>query len=253
MVAPVWMQAYLWGVLAGSGLIIGALIAFFTSLPHRVIAVVMGFGSGVLISTLSFSLIEEAYSHGGFFPTVIGFISGGLLFSTANWALSIRGARDRKRCGECNRQPTETDHSGSGLAIAVGALMDGIPESLVIGISLVGGMAIDTAILIGFFLANIPEGLSSVSGMRHAGRSALYIFGVWGSIAFLSGSASLLGYAVFGSLPVHVTALTTALAAGGVLAMTAETMIPEAFENAQHFIGVITVIGFLTFFIITKI
>lgn len=250
---PVWSQAYLWGLVVGSGLLLGAAIAYFLELPHRAIAAVMGFGGGVLISAISFELMEEAYVHGGFASAIGGFFAGGALFCAVNWYLSLRGARHRKRCGICVPQPSESEVKGSGLAIAAGALIDGIPEAIVIGLSLTAGVAIGKMVLVGFFLANIPQGLSSASGMKEAGRTASYIFGVWAGIVVLSGFAALLGYAVFGRFSPRVVASVTALAAGGVLAMLAETMIPEAFEKAQHFIGLITVTGFLVFFILTKL
>ncbi len=247
-----WLQAGLWGLCAGFGLLLGAVIAYFVELPHRLVAAVMGFGGGVLIAVLAFELMEEAYRRGGLDSTIIGFLTGAVLFCSANWYLTQRGAKHRKRCGACVRQPKETEQPGSGGAIAVGALLDGIPESIIIGLSLTGGGTIGTTVLIGFFLANVPQGLSSVAGMKEAGRSATYIFGLWVSIAILSSVAAVLGYTIFGHFSPKVVAATTALAAGGVLAMLAETMIPEAFENAQNFIGLITVAGFLAIFILTK-
>ncbi len=249
---PVWLQAGVWGLAAGSALVLGAAIAYFLDLPHRLIAAVMGFGGGVLIAVLSFELMDHAYGVGGFWPTAGGFLSGAVVFSGANWALSARGAKHRKRCGGCVQQPTEGEAQGSGTAIAVGALLDGIPESLVIGLSFIGGKGAGLVVLVGFFLANVPQGLSSTSGMKQAGRSAAYIFGIWIGIAILSGFAALIGYTLFGRFPPGFVATTGAFAAGGVLAMLAETMIPEAFEKAQHFIGIITVAGFLAAFLLTK-
>jgi ZIP family zinc transporter len=98
------------------------------------------------------------------------------------------------------------------------------------------------------FLSNVPEGFSSAAGMKQAGRPANYIFGVWASIAVLSGIAALLGYAVFSHLSVEIIAATTAIAAGAILAMIVDTMIPEAFEQAHNFAGLITVFGFLAAF-----
>jgi ZIP family zinc transporter len=250
---PVWLQAYIWGIVIGSGLLLGAAITYYTMLSHRLIASVMGFGAGVLISTLSFELMEEAYIHGGLDSTIIGFLGGGLLFSAINRYLAKRGAKNRKRCGYCVKQPSESEVRGSGVAIAVGSIMDAIPEAIVIGLSLVGGVTIGKAIFIGFLIANVPQGLSSAEGMKEAGRSAGYIFGIWISIVLLSGFAALLGYSVFSRFSPEIVATTTALAAGGVLAMLAETMIPEAFEKAQSYIGFITTAGFLAFFLLAKL
>ena len=247
-----WIEAFLWGLIVGSGLIMGAAVSYFSNLPHRLIAAVMGFGGGVLISVLAFELTEEAYIHGGFISSATGFLAGAVLFSTANWYLSRRGAKHRKRCSECIVQFDEYKKGGNELAIAVGSIMDDIPEAIIVGISLAGGVAIGKAVLIGFFLANIPEALASASGMKKSGRSAKYIFGVWGGITVLTGIAGVLGYAVFGSFPDTTNAFITALAAGGILSMVAETMIPEAFEEAQSFIGFITAAGFLAFFLLMK-
>lgn len=241
---PTWAQAALWGLLGGSALLIGALVGYFVRLPQRLIAGIMAFGSGVLISALAFELMDEAYGRGGFIATAAGFLSGAAVFTGVNWLLARFGARHRKRSGDQQPRPDE----GGGLAIAVGALLDGIPESIVIGVSLLEGGAIGLTMVAAVFLSNIPEGLSSAAGMRNAGRSRLYVFALWGGIALVAGIASLLGYVVFDGLPAEVIAATMAVAAGAILAMLVDTMIPEAFEVAHDFAGLITVAGFLVAF-----
>jgi ZIP family zinc transporter len=231
--------------------VIGAAVGYLAHVPKRLIAAIMAFGSGVLISALSFDLMDEAFRRGGFDSTAIGFVCGAAVYTLANWYLSRRGAKHRKRSG--GHQPAEEEQSGSGLAIAVGALLDGIPESIVIGVSLIGGGAVSWVAVVAIFLSNIPEGLSSSAGMKHAHRSATYVFGLWGAIAVASGVAALLGYSVFSRLSPEVIAATTAVAAGAILAMLSDTMIPEAFEVAHDFAGLITVLGFLLAFVLTKL
>lgn len=248
---PLWAQAGFWGLVAGAALLVGAAIAWFVEVPQRLIAAVMAFGSGVLISALSFELMDVAYKQGGFDSTASGFIGGAALYTLANWLLARYGARHRKRSN--GRQPSEQDVDGSGAAIAVGALLDGIPESIVIGLSMLKGGVVIMVAVIAIFLSNIPEGLSSAAGMKKAGRPARYIFGVWGAIAAVSGLASLAGYTVFRGVSADVVAATTAVAAGAILSMLVDTMIPEAFEETHDFAGLITVAGFLAAFVLSKL
>lgn len=246
-----WLQAALWGLLAGSALVLGAGAGFFLQIPQRAIAGIMAFGSGVLISALSLELMEDAYNRGGFNSTALGFLSGAIIYTLANAILSRKGAKHRKRGGA--NQPSENESAGSGIAIALGSLLDGIPESIVIGLSLIAGGRVSLVAVCAIFLSNIPEGLSSAAGMRKAGRSASYVFGVWIGIALLCGGASWVGYGVFSGLSNEVVAATTAVAAGAILAMLVDTMLPEAYENTHEFSGLITVFGFLTAFFLSHL
>lgn len=245
-----WLEAVGWGSVGGGALVLGALVAWFVSVPQRVVAWIMAFGAGVLISALAFGLMDEAEATGGLAPASIGFLAGAIAYVAMNAALARRGARHRKRSGD--QQSSDQEHGGSGTAIAVGALLDGVPESVVLGLSLLGGGGVGVGLLAAIFISNVPEGLSSASGMKTAGRPARYVFGVWGGIAAASGLAAGAGYLLLDGASPSVVAAITAVAAGAILAMLADTMIPEAFEEANLVSGLVTALGFLAAFAIDR-
>ncbi|MFG2133528.1 ZIP family metal transporter [Streptomyces sp. NPDC048751] len=249
------VEAGVWGLVAGSALLLGAVLGYGLRVPQRVIALVMAFGAGVLLSAVSFELIGEAYDQAGLGPAAVGTLAGAVAYTAGNLWLARRGARHRKRSGNHTgqAQPSEGEQSGSGLALALGALLDGIPESAVIGVSLLDGGAVSAVTVAAVFISNIPEGLSSSAGMKRAGRSKGYVFGVWGAIAAASTISAVLGYAVVGGFSPAVIAGVTAVAAGAILAMIADTMIPEAFEEAHLAIGLVTVCGFLVSFALSHV
>ena len=248
---PVWLEAGAWGLLAGGALVIGALVAWTVQVPRSVVASVMAFGSGVLISALSFDLVDEAEKTGGLVPTVLGALGGAVVYVAANVLLARRGARHRKRSED--QQPSEDEQAGSGAAIAIGALLDGIPESVVLGVSLLGGGGVGVPVLAAIFISNLPEGLSSAAGMKRSGRGARYVFGVWIGIAVASGLAGLLGALLLQDAPPETIAAITAVAAGAILAMVADTMIPEAFEKTHLYAGLLATLGFLVAFTIGRV
>jgi ZIP family zinc transporter len=244
------LTAAFWGLVGGSALLLGALIAFMVDLPQRAISAVMAVGAGVLISAVAFDLMDEAYKQGGFDSTAAGFLGGALVYTIANIIVSRRGAKHRKRSGH---NPNASPSSEAGVAIAIGALLDGIPESIVIGVSLLAGSGVSAVMVAAVFLSNVPEGLSSAAGMRRAGHSKAFIFGIWGAIALISSLAALLGNVALAGASPELIAAVTAVAAGAILAMLVDTMIPEAAEDSHEYSGLITVGGFLIAFILSHL
>lgn len=246
---PVWVEAGGWALVGGTALVLGALVAWFVPVPKRVVAGVMAFGAGVLISALAFDLVDEAEQAGGMLPTVGGFLVGALAYVGANVLLSRRGAQHRKRS---SGQATESATQGSGAAIAIGALLDGVPESVVLGLSLLDGQGVGLSVLAAVVISNVPEGLSSVAGMKEAGRGPRYVFGVWIGIALASGLAGALGALLLQDASATSIAFITAIAAGAILAMLTDTMVPEAVERTHLFTGLVVALGFLAAFAINR-
>lgn len=231
-----WMLAGVAGLLAGGALLLGAVIAWYVKVPTRVVASIMAFGSGVLVSALAFDLVLEAQEEGGFWPTVGGFAVGAIVYVFANQLLDRFDKRNPRGTGE---------DPGTGTGIAVGALLDGIPESAVLGLSMVGGGGVSVPVFVAILISNIPEGLSSTAALKESGRSRTYVFVLWAGIALASALASLAGFVLLDDAPGELTAFITAIAAGAILAMICDTMIPEAFRTAHAFTGLLATAGFL--------
>jgi len=235
------LEAAIWGGVSGLALVLGAMVGYFIKLPHKIIASVMAFGAGVLISALSFELMATATDQGGLVASALGFTSGVLLYSVANGFLSLYGAKHRKRSQSQQSHSTQ----GAGIAIALGALIDGIPEAAAIGVSLLDGEGVALVTVFAIFLSNIPEGLSSSAGMRQSGKKPSYVFGLWFSIAAISAFSAWLGFSFLGQFGDAYIAFATAIAAGAILVMIIQTMIPEAFEDIHSITGPIAAVGFL--------
>lgn len=239
------------GLGAASFLLLGAAIGWLVQVPTGVVAGVMAFGAGALISTLAYELVAEAHAVGGLAPTIGGFLAGAVIYVLADLALARQGARARKRSIALQSAPgvhaapvVPAASAGVGLAVAIGALLDGVPESLVLGLSIADGGAVSIPMLVAVAVSNVPEGLSSAAGMKHEGRSARYVFGVWGGIVLVSGVAAMLGFALLSGASPEVVAVVTTIAAGGIMAMVANTMIPEAFAADRSLTGLWAALGF---------
>ncbi|MDP9403128.1 MAG: ZIP family zinc transporter [Actinomycetota bacterium] len=239
------LEAAFWGLVGGFALLVGGILGLKLPASQRTIGLVMAFGAGVLISALSFELTEEAFRRGGLDAVAAGLAAGGVAFFAGDWVLDHRGANHRKRSGG-------EQEGGSARAIVLGALMDGIPESLAIGVSLVGGGAVAAPVVVAVFLSNIPESMSAATGLRKAGHSSRYVIGLWTAVMTVSSVSAALGFALLGGASGNVVAAIQAFAAGAILTMLADTMMPEAFEHGGTTVGLATVLGFaLAFFLST--
>ncbi len=239
------LAAGFWGFVGGVALLIGALVGIYAGSSTRTIATVMALGAGVLVSSVAFELMDEAYRAGGFDAAALGLLLGAGAFFLADREVNRRGGARRKNSGD--------KQGGSATAIAIGALMDGIPESAAIGISLLGGGKISAALVAAVFLSNVPEGLSSASGMKRAGRSTAHVLGLWTAVTLVSALAALLGYFFLAGASENVVAGIQSFAAGAILTMLASTMFPEAYEEGGPVVGVITAVGFLLSFVLSHL
>jgi len=236
--------AFGWGILAASSLVIGALVALRFSIGLRAIGLVMAFGAGVLISAVSFDLIEEASGMAsGQGPVAVGLFAGCLVFFGGDRLIDRLGGSGRKRAAG-------TDGGGSALAIVLGTVLDGIPESAVIGLTIYQGGAVGAAYLTAVFLSNLPESISSTSGLLTSGWKKARILWMWIAIALVSALASVAGYGLFQSSSPDTVAFVLAFAAGAIITMLADTMMPEAFEHGGELVGVVTTLGFAVAFAI---
>jgi zinc transporter, ZIP family len=228
-----------WGMLAASSLVIGALMALRFKIGLRWIGLIMAFGAGVLISAVAFDLVEEAVdTETAHWAVVTGIFAGCGVFFGGDWVIDHLGGADRK-------DAAGDQESGSALAIVLGTVLDGIPESMVIGLTIFEGGAVGAAYLTAVFISNLPESISSTSGLVASGWARSRVLWMWIGITVVSGLASLAGYGLFQHSSPDIVAFVLAFAAGAILTMLADTMMPEAYEHGGKLVGVVTTLGFV--------
>lgn len=240
------VEAGLWGLLGASSLLLGAFGGLGLRVPRRWVALLMAFGAGALISALAFDLTEEAFARGGTATVAVGLALGALTFFGGDRLLARRGSR---------RSGTETAAAsdGNGPAIVLGALLDGIPESVVLGSTLLAGVGVGVPFLAAVFISNVPEAWSAAVDLRREGHGARWIIGLWVVVALVSGLAAGLGYGALGEMGgSSLVPFIQAFAAGAILTMLADTMIPEAFEEGGSLTGLATVLGFALAFFLSR-
>lgn len=231
------LEAGLFGLLGGATLVVGALVGCLVPVPRRLTGAVMALGAGVLIGSVAYELVGESVGAGTLAETSLGLATGALVFFVGDLLICRAGGSGRKRAR--GMAPNSV-----AAALALGALLDGIPESVALGITS-GGSTPSIAFLVAVALSNLPEGLSSASGMRQSGHTVGRILLLWTAIAVASGLAAALGAGAMGGVTAGTTALTLSFAAGAILAMIASTMLPEAAEEGGPVIGLVTAAGFL--------
>ncbi len=240
------LEAGGWGLLGASSLLIGAIAGLLLPIPKRAIGLILGFGAGTLISAVSFELTEEAYRMGGADTVTLGLALGALTYFAGDELLARRGAR--------NRMSTEGPaRSDASTALVLGAVLDGIPESAVIGLSLLAGGGVAVPVLAAVFLSNLPESISSSTGMRRAGVPARHVLAIWLKVTVVSGIAAAAGYTLLDGASDDWIGLIQAFAGGAVLTMLIDTMIPEAFRDGGRAVGLITVLGFALAYLLSTL
>jgi ZIP family zinc transporter len=233
----VGLFAAAWGAIAASSLVIGALIALVRTVPKRELGLIMAFGSGVLISSVAFELVEEAVRIGGQLPMAVGLATGALVFFLGNELIDRLGAE-----GMGSVKGPESPESG--LAIVLGAALDGVPESVVLGLSFAMGEGTGAAFLVAVFLSNLPEGIAGTAGLLQGGWGRWRIIRLWLIVVVASTVAALLGATLLAGGQGELRAFILGFAGGAILTMLADTLMPEAFENAGSAAGLMTTLGF---------
>ncbi len=228
--------AALFGALAAASLVLGALLVMRRRPSSRTIGLVMGFGAGALISSIAYELVPASHADGAL-QLAFAFASGAITFFVSDWWVDRRGG--------ANRKSIEGSSGDSGTTIFLGSLLDGVPESLILGIGFGLGGAISLAFLLAVFVSNVPEGMAGTINLECAGRSRRTILRMWTIVVLASAVSAALGYFFVQAHPGADGRYAQAFAAGALLTMLADAMMPEAFEHGGKLVGLLTVMGFL--------
>ncbi|EID09604.1 ZIP family metal transporter [Mycolicibacterium phlei] len=220
--------ALLWGAVAASSLIVGAVAGVVRDWHPRLIGLVLGFGAGALVASISFELAEEGFQVGGALPVAAGLAVGGLLFYLADLGVIRLGGRGGQ----------------AGLPLALGALLDGIPEQAVLGIGVASGGAVSISLLVAIFVSNLPEAIGSADDLKRAGRPASHILAGWSAVAAMCVAATAAGYLLQAFAGNEFQGGIDGFAAGALLVMLVTSMIPESTEKAGRQAGLAAVLGF---------
>ena len=239
------LEAAIWGLIAASSLVIGSLLTFWLKPSRRLIGLIMAFGAGTLISAIAYDLVEDAAASGRPLLLALGLALGAVTFFIGDWWVDRAGGAHRKRSSGKQAE-------GNSFGIFIGTLLDGVPESFILGASLVAGNGVSVTFLVAVFISNLPEAMGATTGMNIAGWSKRRILGIWLAVAAVSALAAASGYALT-SMRSLDNVLAQAFAAGALLTMLSDTMLPEAHENGGNAVGLLTVLGFAVAFALSQI
>jgi ZIP family zinc transporter len=226
-----------WGALAASSLIIGALLAFARRWPAMQVGLVLAFGAGALISAVSFELVQEGFDLGGGDSTAIGLGLGAIVYFLADRTLMRRRSAGPGMAGR--RQASDP-----GEALALGAFLDGIPEQIVLGISVASSQGVGAALMVAIFVSNLPESIGGASDMKKSGMERGKVLRIWAAVTVICVLATLAGYGIADGASGDLLAVVNGFAAGALLVMLIDSLIPEAREKAGTTAGLVTVLGF---------
>jgi ZIP family zinc transporter len=230
------IEAFLWGALGASALLVGALVAYVATPGPKVIAVVMALGAGLLFGSVAFELIDEALESAEVAYVGLFTLIGAATFTVGNRVLDRRGGGQRK-------DANGAQESGAPLAIVFGSVLDGIPESFVLGLTVLQG-GVSVALFFGIVLSNLPEGLSSSSGLRVAGWTRARVVRMWAIVTLVAAVSAALGYVLLDPASGRTGAFAQGFAAGALLAMITDTMLPEAYDVERGSTGALVAVGF---------
>ena len=220
-------EAIVWGAVAASSLVIGVLLGLARPWPTRLVGLVLAFGAGALISAVSFDLAEEAVMVGDQLVAAAGLAVGAVVYFALNRLVGRRSGG-----------------ASAGTSLALGAFLDGIPEQLVLGIGLAAGNGVSVSLLVAIFVSNLPEAIGSSTEMRAEGTPASKIRRLWFAVAVICAAATVAGFAIADNVSGNVNAFVDGFAAGALLVMLVDSMIPEAFRKGGDISGLATVLGF---------
>ncbi|WP_460798032.1 ZIP family metal transporter [Microbacterium sp. GXF0217] len=222
-------EAILWGAVAAAPLLVGAVLATLRKWPPKWLGIVLGFGAGALMASIAFELWEEGLDLAGPLPLAIGVAVGAACYYVANRIVEKRA----------------TASAGSqGAPLAVGALLDGIPEQLVLGIGLASGEGVSVALVIAILVSNLPESIGSASDLLESGMKRTRVLGLWAGVAVVCALATVAGFALADAVTAEFRAAASGFAAGALLVMLVDSMVPDAQSKAKDLTGLATVLGF---------